>query len=85
MSEQAALFDLPGRGKYGDPGWTDPDPHCHVLMPCMAYACGGDVLQGGTFVLGPSREWDKVTCPECLGLGREALREECQRQQGAQA
>jgi len=55
----------------------------HVLMPCMAYACGDSILtKRGGFTCGPSN-WEKVTCPDCRAFGRDVLAAECRRQQGA--
>lgn len=60
----------------------------HVMMPNMRYACGGCICgcsgPRGHFVLG-TFEWEKVTCPECLALGREALHEAVQAAQRNQA
>lgn len=58
----------------------------HVLMPCMAYACGGDIVtKGGHFVFDPVGERGKVDCPECRALDPDALVVEMRRQQGRQA
>jgi hypothetical protein len=58
----------------------------HVLMPCMGYACGGDIVtKGGHFVFDPVGERGKVTCPECRALDPDDLRAERDRQQGRQA
>lgn len=58
--------------------------HRHVLMPNMAYACGGSILtKRGGFTVGTSL-WQRVTCPVCRGLGRAFLATECKRQQGNQ-
>jgi hypothetical protein len=57
----------------------------HVLMPCMAYACGGDIVtKGGHFVFSP-HERDQLTCPECLALDPGQLEVEMRRQQEVQA
>jgi hypothetical protein len=54
----------------------------HVLMPNMAYACGGNILtKRGTSRCGPW-SWDEITCPDCRALGREPLLREVARQQG---
>jgi hypothetical protein len=59
--------------------------HVHVLMPCMAYACGEDIVTvGGSFQVGIN-DWAKVTCPGCRSRDPEELRAEMLRQQGAQA
>ncbi len=60
------------------------DQIVHVVMPNMAYACGGSILDGGRIVIGPSR-WAEVTCLDCLGCGQAALAAECQRMQREQA
>lgn len=74
---QPALFDLDDRE--GDP------ESVHVLMPSMAYACGGSILtKRGHFTVGAS-EWSRVTCPDCRALGRDGLIEEQRAQQGRQA
>ena len=58
----------------------------HVVMPSMGYACGGTMLEdGGGFIIGPLPFWDRVTCPDCLAPGIDALVEECRRQQSDQA
>lgn len=79
MTEQPALFEVPRR----DDREVCPGPH--VLMPCMAYACGRDILTatGGFLLLGPGN-WDQVGCPECRAPGPEALTAEIRRQQGHQ-
>jgi hypothetical protein len=59
--------------------------YTHVLMPCMAYACGGDIVsKGGHFQVGIN-DWSAVSCPDCRALDPDALRVEMRRQQGAQA
>lgn len=71
--------------------WLWPEHGCdhlwHVVMPNMAYACGQDILDpAGHGIIGPSLDrWERVTCPECLAPGREALAAECHRIQRRQA
>lgn len=53
----------------------------HILMPNMAWACGGDIVTKGghiEFLNG----WDKVTCPDCIALGRDSISKRTQAQQG---
>jgi len=79
MSE--ALFDLePADDREGDPNVT------HVLMPNMAYWCGGSILtKRGHFVVGVAGNWERVTCPECREAGPEVIQAEIAAQQGRQA
>lgn len=57
----------------------------HVLMPNMAYACGGNILsKAGHFTCGAA-DWDFVTCPGCRAVGRDAVSVEVGRQQGRQS
>lgn len=71
------LFDLPTR---------PTSSVVHVLMPCMAFACGRSlVADGGSFIVGPSQGWERLTCADCIALGRDALAAECRRQQSDQA
>ena len=59
--------------------------HTHVLMPSMAYACGGDIVSvGGHFQIG-IKKWAKITCPKCRACDPDELRAEMRRQQRAQA
>ncbi len=76
MTTSGVLFELDGR---------EPTPGPHVLMPNMAYACGGSILtkQGG-FVVGASGDFTLVGCPECRDLGQDALLAEQAAQQGRQ-
>lgn len=77
MSAQPALEGLELREG------SDPTV-VHVLMPNMAYACGGSILtKVGTFVVG-ARPWSRVTCPDCVALGESTLLEESLAQQGRQ-
>lgn len=73
--QQDSLLDLP----------EFADTTTHVVMPCMGYACGGSILDGGAFVIGPLPHWDRVTCPKCRALGIAELVAECRRQQTDQA
>lgn len=74
------LFDLePADAREGDPSLT------HVLMPNMAYWCGGSILtKAGTFVVGIGGNWGQVTCPECRAGGKDAIQVEIAAQQGRQ-
>lgn len=57
----------------------------HVLMPNMAYACGGNILtKRGVFTVGVS-DWAKVTCPDCRAHGEAELRADIRAMQGRQA
>lgn len=63
-------------------GWV------HVLMPNMAYACGGGPLgladggPRGLFRVGTNAsEWPQVTCPECRAGGLREVLERTHRQQ----
>lgn len=57
----------------------------HVLMPCMAYACGEDIVTvGGHFQVGIV-SWRKVTCRACRAFDPEDLRATMRIQQGNQA
>ena len=57
----------------------------HVLMPNMAYACGGSILtKRGHFTVGITT-WDAVTCEECRAHGEDSLRAEMRAMQGRQA
>ena len=73
------LFDLA-------PTRPAPTGIVHVLMPCMAYACGTGVLEapGDRFQVGIS-DWAAVTCDECRAVGIDTIRAETGRQQGDQA
>ncbi len=56
----------------------------HVLMPCMAYACGRTMLEAGcTFQVGIV-DWAGITCDDCRAVGRDELVTEMRRQQGEQ-
>lgn len=73
-------------------GLLERDPRVHALMPCMALACGVDLLTGlrsGTIrhTLGAGTDAEPVTCPDCLARygGRNGLLAESRRQQGHQA
>ena len=72
--------DLPlPESREGDPTLT------HVLMPNMAYWCGGSILtKAGTFVVGVGGNWGQVTCPECRAGGKETIQAEIAAQQGRQ-
>lgn len=75
--QQPTLFEVDNREGTGDV--------THVLMPNMAYACGGSILtKAGHFTVGPHL-WDAVTCPGCRQQGHDALAAECREQQGRQA
>ena len=78
MSE--TLFDLePADTREGDPTVT------HVLMPNMAYWCGGSILtKAGAFVVGVGGNWSQVTCPVCRAGGKETIQAEIAAQQGRQ-
>lgn len=83
LAEQGEHLDLQVRKP--PPPDTRPNHGRHVLLPNMAYACGGNILsKAGGFVVGP-RPWDQVTCPECRAFGHEVLSAECDRMQGRQA
>lgn len=57
----------------------------HVLMPNMAYACGGSILtKRGHFTVGITT-WDAVTCDDCRTTGEDVLRAEIRAMQGRQA
>lgn len=57
----------------------------HVLMPCMTYACGGDIVNtGGRFQVGIN-DWSAIDCPDCRVFGEDGLRAEMRRQQSEQA
>lgn len=78
---QLALFDV------APPRRTDRRPDSdltHILMPCMAWACGGDIVTKGGHIAFLD-QLDRVTCPDCLALDPEELRSEQRRQQGKQA
>lgn len=61
------------------------DDTTHVLMPNMAYACGGNILtKRGHFTVGITT-WEAVTCADCRTEGEPALRAECRAMQGRQA
>ena len=64
----------------------EPSAGPHVLLPNMAYGCGGSILtkQGG-FVVGAAGDFDRVGCPDCRAIGQAALLEEQAAQQGRQA
>lgn len=51
----------------------------HILMPNMAWACGGSIITKGGHI-GWLHTYDKVTCPDCLSEGFQ----ETQRRQRAQ-
>lgn len=73
----ATLFELDDREGSADVR--------HVLMPNMAYACGGNILtKRGSFAVGIN-EWSAITCPECQAHGEETLRAEMRAMQGRQA
>lgn len=56
----------------------------HVLMPCMAYACGQNIVDhGGSFQVGINN-WDAITCPGCRRHDPDELRADMRRQQGMQ-
>ena len=75
---ELALFEIDDRE--GNPDLT------HVLMPNMAYTCGGSILtKRGTFVVGVGGTWDRVTCPDCRAVGLEQIQAEIAAQQGRQA
>lgn len=77
MTTDLALFELDGRE--GDARLT------HVLMPNMAYACGGNILsKAGRFQVGV-HDWPAITCPACREAGRPALEHEIRAMQGRQA
>jgi hypothetical protein len=77
VSADLTLFDLPTR---------PTSDLVHVLMPCMAFACGRSILtDGGSFIVGPSQGWERVDCADCLAIGRDELAAECRRQQSDQA
>lgn len=73
----AFLFDLDDR---------EPSTGPHVLMPNMAYACGGNPLtkQGGFMFLGLDN-FAEVGCADCRAVGRDALFAEQRAMQGRQA
>lgn len=76
------LFDLePADDRAGSEAAT------HVLMPNMAYACGGNILtKKGRFRVGANGDnWLSITCPDCLAFGQESITRESRRQQGSQA
>lgn len=51
-----------------------PDDVVHVLLPNMAYACGGNILtKNGSSVCGVGG-WTKVTCADCRAYGYDYLR-----------
>lgn len=67
---------------------TELPAEVHVLMPCMAYACGETILTvDGSFVMGvhADQDWNAITCAGCRGYGREEIQTESRRQQGRQA
>ena len=75
MSEPA-LFALDTR---------EGDDATHVLMPNMAYACGGNILtKRGHFTVG-IMTWEAVTCAACREHGEATLRAEMRAMQGRQA
>lgn len=74
-----ALFELDDR---------EPAIGPHVLLPNMGYACGGSILtkQGSfTFLTNAELFNGQVGCPDCHGLGFDALQAEQRAQQGRQA
>lgn len=57
----------------------------HVLMPCMVFACGRDMIHdGGRFQVGIN-DWSAIDCHGCRSLGQDDLRAEMSRQQSTQA
>lgn len=71
------LFELDDR--------TGPADVTHVLMPNMAYTCGGNILTVHGHVQVGVRDWSLVTCAECQAIGEQTIRDECRAQQGRQA
>ncbi|MCX6399246.1 MAG: hypothetical protein NTX33_04845 [Propionibacteriales bacterium] len=53
----------------------------HVLMPNMAWACGGNIVTKGGHIRFLDK-WDEVTCPECIAEGVDSIRARTRRQQG---
>lgn len=80
IDDQPTLFEVARR----DDREVCPGPH--VLMPCMGYACGGDILTktGGFLFLQPDN-FHEIGCSDCAAFGHAALSAEIQRQQGRQA
>lgn len=59
------------------------DADVHVLMPTMAYACGGSILTTkGRSVFSAITEWDAVTCNGCRELGQELIWRSARHSQG---
>lgn len=59
------------------------DTDVHVLMPTMAYACGGSILTAkGKSVFSALTEWHAVTCQACLAIGQELIWRAAKRSQG---
>lgn len=52
----------------------------HILMPNMAWACGGSIATKGGHIEFLSG-WDNVTCPDCLSEGRASIFLRSRRQQ----
>ena len=66
----------------------EPASGPHVLLPNMAYACGGSILtkQGSFTFLTTAENFDsQVGCPDCHAIGYDALLNEQRTQQGRQA
>lgn len=74
----SALFELDDREITAGP---------HVLLPNMAYACGGSIQtkQGGFVVGAAGDNWARVGCPDCRAIGQDTILAEQQAQQGRQA
>lgn len=53
----------------------------HVLMPNMAWACGGSITTKGGHIEFLSG-WQNVTCPDCLTEGIGSIRRRSRWQQG---
>ncbi|WP_182379811.1 hypothetical protein [Nocardioides sp. WS12] len=56
----------------------------HILMPNMAWACGGNIVTKGGHIKFLNK-WDEVTCPECIAEGRDAISARTRRQQGQES
>lgn len=74
MSE--TLFEIDDREQTTGP---------HVLLPNMAYACGGNILTktGGFMFLGADN-FAEIGCADCAAIGHDALLTEQRAQQGRQ-
>lgn len=70
-SEQLAL----------DLGLEPEAEQTHVLMPNMAWACGGSILTKGGHIAFLSN-WADVDCPACLAEGYDSIRTRTYLQQG---